>query len=274
MKFKHTLLLFPVFALCACGAKDLSQVEAVKRANDILAAQEGITELPAKLTAVQEIKTHAETSEGTTDAYVKSTYVIADLFASTSTYYEGTDVTPYTLAEYVYIQDGYLVALISMTSDGETNGSYIKIQVGNETYTKIQEVVDFADDQLASLSLKLPDVDDILYSEVLQNLESKYLTEEQIALLGYSDYSFTAKSSGEGHLRIEASATLTTLSRTNTAKTVAEWTNNFVTLISISNKNVSEEEKSDVGVKLTFNYSAKVAYPDLTNFEDITPKMS
>ncbi len=274
MKFKQLLLLIPIFTLCACGAKNLTQEETLKRANDILNAQESITEIPTKFTYTTQVYSREETSLGVSESNVTTKKVIADLYFHTSITYENQNDEVRHISEYIYVLDQHLIALQVTSFNGETNGAYIKIRVGDETYSKIEEVLELAGDIYTDLSSKLPELEDILASDILEKIEDSYLSEEEIGDFGYSTYSFNAKSNGEGHLIIESAATISTSTTLSVYETMYEWTNNVISKITLESEKTTPVLTKTGSMSTTFSYTGKTTYPDLSKYIDVTPQMS
>lgn len=265
MKFRKLLTLLPVLALCACGAKSLTQEEAIQRANDILAAQEEITEIPATFTLAQTIE-----SKETTNGVTQSGKTAANVAVAENYYHSKTTYSAKTeegsvdqgLELYVYIKGSVLVAAMKTTLNGEVTAIKQETQIpeGAELPTT-DDYLEMAQ-ELDGISIELSM---FLMDSYLESLEASYGSLDVGA-------SLSASSSGEGHLRIDVKMSVTEGIYELSQAGHYEWKNNLFSSLSVTGVQKAKTEdlnySSESKIELKINYNAKVTYPDLSQYTE------
>ena len=277
MKAKKLLTLLPVLALAACGgAKPLTQEQAVERANQILAAQESITEVPSTFKVVEhfdQVNVDGETTE-TTD--ITNTIVVANQFVSFSQHAQivGEQSVAQDLTVWAYVKDNAVTLAVSQ--DGV--GRYMSQEIPAGVEIGTAELDSSVASLLGEESLLADyDLDYFKTPDLLAGVANLWLTEEEIAATGFQTYEVHASSKGEGHIALarEGGVSMTEEGITMAIEVTEEYVfnNNLLTsYVSYLSESMSMEgyvSSSVTNETVTIAYSAKAAYPNLSTFTPV-----
>lgn len=282
MKFKKLLMLVPVFALAACGAgaKELTKEEAKERANSILAAQAEITEVPDayRFTTTSEMVTTID--EEVSEMRGQVSVTVANLFYNfhyTVEMSEGEETMAQELNIHAYVKDNAFILAIAMTVDGQSQKAYGQEEIPEGQEFGNDEVVLTGSGLVGNFLKDAPttlDLDTMFNEVILEGVENLFLTDEEIALVGFTTYTVKASSKGEGHLALESTYEMSyeedgvTSSMVGSEKYV--WNNNVIVEI-VSDDVISESMEGfsmtmDIYERTTIDYSAKPSYPNLSGY--------
>ena len=285
MKAKKLLTLLPVLALAACGgAKALDQTQATERANAILAAQGEITETPSTFQVVEHAFYQDTYADGTVEEQeFTNTTTVAENYVSFRQVYHyagGEETIDQDLSVWCYVKDAKLTLAFEVNGEGQ----YLQMDVPEGAEVPAEALDANVAGVMGEESVVSEfDLSFFFNSTVLEGISNLY-DEEVIEAMGFTTYEITAKSTGEGNLTLAVEATMNeemdlgeyggVVTLTGEIKESYSWNNNlftkYVSEMTSTATNAEGTTTTIVNDDTTVNYSVKVAYPDLSTFEQAT----